>query len=33
MEKIRKNAGPILYVASAISALWFFYWFSGASSY
>jgi hypothetical protein len=27
MDKIRKNAGPILYIIVCIISLWFFYWF------
>ena len=27
MEYLKKNAGPILYIAVSIFGLWFFYWF------
>ena len=27
MDKIRRNAGPILYAVVCIVSLWFFYWF------
>jgi len=28
MDKIRKNAGPILYIIVAVTAVWFFFWFA-----
>ena len=27
MDKIRENAGPILYVIVCVVSIWFFYWF------
>ncbi len=27
-EKLKKNAGPILYVVVSLLAIWFFYWFA-----
>lgn len=27
LEKIRKNAGPILYAAVTVFGIWFFIWF------
>ncbi len=28
MEYIKKNAGPILYIATCVFSIWFFYWFA-----
>jgi len=27
MDKIRKNAGPILYIVVCLVSIWFIYWF------
>jgi hypothetical protein len=27
MEYLKKNGGPILYIAMCVFGLWFFYWF------
>ena len=28
IEKVKEKAGPIIYVATVIFCLWFFYWFA-----